>query len=292
MAGLSCRVLGVVVNDMCGSTRRRWPGWPTAPPTLLTERGLAGVPPFTEDDFDLRRDWLGATYGDPTPASVAEVARAARAGLALEPVYTGKALAAIRDLGHRPRRAGAVAQHPRPALTWHASRNARRGVAGISRLPVMPETKQYAELEASIDVAAPPAAVWAMVTDIERMASWSPQVVRTSVKGGGVQQGTRFSNLNRQGLIFWPTKGKVVRFEPHRDFAFRIAENRTIWSFELEPLPGGATRVTQRRELPDGISNFSLGLTKIVLGGVDKFTDRLRDGMRLTLERIKAEAES
>ena len=156
----------------------------------------------------------------------------------------------------------------------------------------MPETKQYAELEATIDVAAPPAQVWAMVSDIERMASWSPQVVRTTVKGDGVQQGTRFSNLNRQGLLFWPTNGKVVRFDPHRDFAFRIAENRTIWSFELEPLPGNATRVTQRRELPDGISNLSLGLTKVALGGVDKFTDRLRAGMHLTLDRIKAEAEA
>lgn len=156
----------------------------------------------------------------------------------------------------------------------------------------MSETKQYAELEASIDVAAPPAQVWAMVSDIERMASWSPQVVRTTVKGGGVQQGTRFSNLNRQGLLFWPTKGKVVRFEPHRDFAFRIAENRTVWSFELEPLPDGGTRVTQRRELPDGISGLSIGLTKVALGGVASFTDRLRAGMRETLERIKVEAET
>jgi uncharacterized protein YndB with AHSA1/START domain len=156
----------------------------------------------------------------------------------------------------------------------------------------MSETKKYAELEASIDVAAPPAEVWAMVSDIERMASWSPQVVRTTVKGGGVQKGTKFSNVNRQGLLFWPTKGKVVRFDPHREFAFRIAENRTIWSFELAPIPHGGTKITQRRELPDGISNLSLGLTKVALGGVDKFTDRLRDGMRLTLERIKAEAEA
>jgi uncharacterized protein YndB with AHSA1/START domain len=157
----------------------------------------------------------------------------------------------------------------------------------------MPETKQqHAQLEATIDVDAPPAEVWAMVSDIERMASWSPQVVRTTIKGGGVQQGTKFSNLNRQGPLFWPTKGKVVRFEPHRDFAFRIAENRTVWSFQLEPLPGGGTRVTQRRELPDGISNLSLVLTKVALGGVDKFTERLREGMRETLERIKAEAEA
>jgi len=147
------------------------------------------------------------------------------------------------------------------------------------------------ELERSIEIAASPAQVWALVSDLPRMASWSPQVVRSTVKGG-VRQGARFRNLNRQGPLFWPTNGKVVRFEPHRDFAFRIAENRVIWSFELEPTADGGTRVTQRRETPDGISKLSLGLTKVVLGGVDGFTERLRDGMGETLDRLKAEAEA
>ena len=97
----------------------------------------------------------------------------------------------------------------------------------------MTDTQQYAELEASIDIDAPPAQVWALVTDVPRMASWSPQVVRTKVKGGVVRQGATFSNLNRQGLLFWPTAAKVVRFEPHRDFAFRIKENGVVWSFQL-----------------------------------------------------------
>lgn len=156
----------------------------------------------------------------------------------------------------------------------------------------MSESPQLAELESTIDIDAPPAQVWSLVSDVQRMAKWSPQVVRCSIKGDGVQQGTKFTNLNRQGLLVWPTNGKVVRFEPHRDFAFRIKENRSVWSFELEPLPGGGTRITQRRELPDGISNLSLRMTKVALGGVDNFNERLRNGMRQTLERIKAEAEA
>ncbi len=156
----------------------------------------------------------------------------------------------------------------------------------------MSASPQFAQLESTIDIEAPPAQVWSLVSDVPRMAKWSPQVVRSSIKGDGVQQGTKFTNLNRQGLLLWPTNGKVVRFEPHRDFAFRIKENRSVWSFELEPLPGGGTRVTQRRELPDGISNLSLGMTKVALGGVDNFNERLRNGMRQTLERIKAEAEA
>ena len=146
-------------------------------------------------------------------------------------------------------------------------------------------------LEETIEVAAPPAAVWALVSDVARMASWSPQVVRTVVRGRPVQEGTRFFNLNRRGLLFWPTQAKVVTCEPHREFAFRIKENWTVWSFTLEPTESGGTRVTERRSAPDGISGVSRGLTRIALGGQQVFTEELRAGMRETLERIRTEAE-
>jgi len=149
-----------------------------------------------------------------------------------------------------------------------------------------------AQLERSTEIAASPAQVWALVSDLPRMASWSPQVVRSTVAGGRVRQGARFTNLNRQGPLFWPTHGKVVRFEPHRDFAFRIAENTVVWSFLLEPTDDGGTRVTHRRETPDGISRLSRLLTRVALGGQTRFTEGLRDGMGQTLERLKAEAEA
>ncbi len=49
--------------------------------------------------------------------------------------------------------------------------------------------------------------------------------------------------------------------------------------------------MTHRRETPDGITPISLRLQDAVLGGVDRFTGELREGMRATLTRIKAEAE-
>lgn len=151
-------------------------------------------------------------------------------------------------------------------------------------------TAEYAQLEESIEIAASPAQVWALVTDLPRMASWSPQVVKTFVQGP-VEQGTRFRNLNRRGLLFWPTSAKVVRFTPHTEFAFRVKDNKTIWSFTLEPTETG-TRVVQRRELPDGISDISLKLTKVALGGQEKFSAELAAGMRQTLARLKADAEA
>jgi uncharacterized protein YndB with AHSA1/START domain len=146
-------------------------------------------------------------------------------------------------------------------------------------------------LEETIDVAAPPAKVWSLLTDLPRMSQWSPQVVRTIVRGGPVQLGTRAFNINHRGPLVWPTRTKVVAFEPHREFAFRVKENQTIWSFTLEPTEAG-TRVTQRRSAPDGISDISLKLTRIALGGQQTFTRELKAGMRQTLERVKAESEA
>ena len=152
-------------------------------------------------------------------------------------------------------------------------------------------------IEDSIEIDAPPAKVWSLVTDIPKMSQWSPQVVRSKVKGGEVRLGATFANLNKQGFKRWPTNGKVVRFTPPTDsaagaFAFKIRENKSIWAFDLEPSPTGGTRLTERRETPDGLSGLSMGLTKLVLGCQTKFTDGLRQGIRQTLERIKAEAEA
>jgi uncharacterized protein YndB with AHSA1/START domain len=146
-------------------------------------------------------------------------------------------------------------------------------------------------IESAVDIAAPPSAVWPLVTDLVGMSERSPQVVKTVVRGGEpIGLGTRTINLNRRGPLFWPTQSEVVRFEPERELAFRIKENWTIWSFHLTPTDGG-THLVQRREAPDGLSGISAGLTKVVLGGQQVFTSELREGMAATLASIKADAE-
>jgi len=147
-------------------------------------------------------------------------------------------------------------------------------------------------LEATIEIDAPREKVWALISDIERMSSWSPQVVRSTVDGDVVGLDTTFANENQQDDVVWPTNAKVVRFDPPREFAFKIKENLLVWSFQLEPLPGGGTRVTERRESPDGITELSINYTNAYLGGVEKFTERQRAGIRETLERLKADAEA
>lgn len=154
----------------------------------------------------------------------------------------------------------------------------------------MPLT-DVAPLEATTEIDAPPAAVWALVSDLRRMPRWSPQCAKTFLRGGEMKVGAKIVNINRRGLLVWPTQGQVVDLVPEKRVAFRIKENWTVWSFGLEPTASGGTRLTQRREAPQGISDLSVKLTERVLGGVDDFTVELQRGMQQTLARIKADAE-
>ncbi len=146
-------------------------------------------------------------------------------------------------------------------------------------------------ITASIDIAAPPAAVWAVVSDLKRMGEWSPQCRRMIIRGGEIAQGTRTININRQGWKFWPTRSYVKVFEPERELALKVAENGTVWTYRLEALDGGRTRLTESRTAPNGVSNLSNLLTKHVLGGTDAFETELEQGIAHTLQRIKSEVE-
>lgn len=147
-------------------------------------------------------------------------------------------------------------------------------------------------LEESIEVVATPQRVWELVSDLPRMAQWSPTVTSMKVYGDEpIGLGTRTSNRNQDGELVWQTHAEVVRFEPPTEIAFRVEENWVIWSFSMAPSEAGTTLV-QRRAAPDGISEISLELTNAFMGGVAKYQEGLRVSMRATLERIKTEAEA
>ncbi len=152
---------------------------------------------------------------------------------------------------------------------------------------------QPESLEDRIEIDVPPARVWELIGDVRRMSDWSPQVTSTRLREGfeRVEVGTEFTNRNAEGELTWTTHGRVVRYEPGRLLAFRVEENWAVWAFELEPTTTG-TLLTERRETPEGISPLSIELTDGFFGGQTKFTEMMRAGVRETLERIKAAAES
>jgi D-cysteine desulfhydrase len=115
LAGLGTRVVAVLVNDTTRLEPRIVAHLARRTARLLRSRG-AGLPACSPapGDVTVETRWLGAGYGHRTPE--AEHARhllSEREDLALEPVYTGKAMAALLAL----RDEGAFGEGP--VLYWH-----------------------------------------------------------------------------------------------------------------------------------------------------------------------------
>ena len=153
------------------------------------------------------------------------------------------------------------------------------------------EPAAFGAIESSIEIDAPPARVWEVVSEVRNATEWSSQAWKIFSPGGRTTKGTWAINLNKRGPIVWPTTSRVVEFEPGRRFANRINENTTVWVFELEPTPSGGTRLTERREVPDGLTFISRFLTDKLFGGQKSFTAEMDRGVSTSLQRIKALAE-
>ncbi len=144
-------------------------------------------------------------------------------------------------------------------------------------------------LQTQIDINAPVAKVWALISDFSRMPQWSPQC-RLMKTLGPLRQGTRTFNINRRNRLFWPTTCTVTEVIPEKKLAFRVNANGTIWSYELEPTDVG-TRVVESRHAENGVKAISNLSVNALLGGVPNFERELVEGMNASLARIKAAAE-
>lgn len=145
-------------------------------------------------------------------------------------------------------------------------------------------------LQAQIDINAPVSTVWKLVSDLDRMPQWSPQC-RLMKAFGGIRQGARTINLNRRGMLFWPTTSRITEYVPEKKLAFRVNENNTVWSYELEPTEAG-TRLVETRNAENGTTAVSTFLVGKFMGGVPSFEQGLIEGMNDSLARIKAAAEN
>ncbi len=145
-------------------------------------------------------------------------------------------------------------------------------------------------LQAQIDINAPVSKVWGLVSDLKKMPQWSPQC-RLMKPIGGLRQGGRTVNVNQRGFLFWPTTCRITELLPEQKLAFRVNENHTVWTYELEPTEAG-TRLIETRHAENGTTAVSNFLVNSLMGGVPGFEDELVEGMNASLTRIKAAAEN
>jgi hypothetical protein len=152
--------------------------------------------------------------------------------------------------------------------------------------------------------------VWDLLTDVTRIGEFSPETFEAEWLDGadGPQLGARFRGhvrRNGRGPVYWTTCTVVIS-EPGREFAFAvISGGRTLntWRYRLEP--AGGSSAGGGRDSNDGndaadqtdvTESFQLADTALLrlywlAAGHWRMRTNL-DGMRTTLERIKAVAES
>ena len=151
------------------------------------------------------------------------------------------------------------------------------------------------EGERSIDIAAEPAAVWALVADIARMGEWSPHTVQAQwvgpTDGTGAAVGKRFRGTNRLPIVRqWTSTATITECDPGRRFAFAVGRNpddpNTLWRYDFEPASSGGTRVTERWHM---LREPWIVLVYYRLIGQ---RTRIARGVEETLRRLKRTAEA
>ena len=156
-----------------------------------------------------------------------------------------------------------------------------------------PHENDHLADEVSLRIGAPPDRIYAIVTDIAQMGRLSPECTGGSWLDGatGPAVGASFKGTNKRGIARWSTINKVVEADPGRAFSFQTVQSGHAWTYRMEP-DGDGTMVTESRAPFRDRPLLAKVFTKVLLGGEDGHTDELRAGMRQTLERLKAIAES
>jgi hypothetical protein len=146
----------------------------------------------------------------------------------------------------------------------------------------------------TITIAAPADKVWRLLADITRIGEFSPETFAAEWLDGGTEPrvGARFRGhvlRNGRGPTYWTTCA-VITSDPEREFAFAVTGRNgktwNTWRYRLQPGVEGID-VTESFELAD-TPLFRLYWR---IAGRARMRTNL-NGMRTTLERIKAIAES
>ena len=147
----------------------------------------------------------------------------------------------------------------------------------------------------TVHMRASPDRIWELIADVTNTGRFSPETFEAEWIDGatGPAVGARFRghvNRTQRGIKYW-TVCEVVECVPGREFAFDvITRGRRLnrWRYQLVPA-GEGTDVTESFQLAP---TFFLRLYWLFAGRGPRSRRKTNvNGMRTTLERIKAEVE-
>lgn len=146
-------------------------------------------------------------------------------------------------------------------------------------------------ISVSREIAAPPARVYGMVSDLPRMAEWSNENIGGRWLDGATAAapGARFRGRNRNGVRIWQTLVTVTDAQPARRFGFRVSLGPvpiSQWRYDIEPTADGCRVTESWRDLRP---RWFVPIARVATGVADRPT-HTEAGMALTLERLGATA--
>jgi len=143
----------------------------------------------------------------------------------------------------------------------------------------------------SVDIAASPEAVYALVSDITRMGEWSPEASGGQwLDGGTGKVGDLFEGHNRTPEREWTRECEVAKADEGQDFTFvvgGVAANCTWWSYEMSPTETGTT-LTERW----WIVNKTPGMQAATPEQFEARVEMTKGMLATTLNGIKTAAEA
>lgn len=162
----------------------------------------------------------------------------------------------------------------------------------IPATPVVTIGPMTAPITESVTIAADPAAVYALITDLPTMASLGEEIDEmTWSKGSSAAAGAVFKGKNCNGSKSWTTTCTVTDAVPGSAFAFDVKSSVlpvAHWRYDIAAADGGCI-------VTESMWDRRAGWFKKVAGLATGVSDREAanvEHIRLTLQRLKARAEA
>ncbi len=148
-----------------------------------------------------------------------------------------------------------------------------------------------ASAEASTDIAADPAAVYALITDLPTLAELAEEAnMMEWHQGDCVAPGAVFKGHNRHRNKKWTTTCTVTDAEPGRTFAFNVKSlvvPVAHWRYDITPRGSGCTVTERTWDKRPGWFRTPAGIAT----GVRDRASANAEHIKLTLARLKERAE-
>ena len=148
------------------------------------------------------------------------------------------------------------------------------------------------DVQVSASIAAEPAVVYDLVSDVTRMGEWSPETTSCRwLDGSGPAAGSRFRGTNKRHLARWTTTCTVTSAEPGRRFAFDVGWGSwaiSTWAYDIEPTKDGCTVTESWVDRRQAVLRVA---SPLAMGILDRAAHN-RDSMRTTLAALKSAAEA